>query len=329
MKSFLKIMAAPILWLFQSCSPLGNPVDSDKSDSHYYNNNASQIRYSPMGNWFELGNSAMKADVESFQVFNKWLSRDNMNIFYEAYKVEDQTIDLSTFKVMNNEFMNDIGFDKNHVYVFTKVYKGNSYHGAAKIIEGADPKTYTRTDWLWAKDGKHHYYRDNPIDADYASFKPINNYFAVDNRSTYVRNDTIFKSFDADVATFKLLGKSSHGIDHKNVYWLPFFTKNSPHLLTIPYEPEAEVEFLNRYFLRIGKTIYYDGKVRADIDGESFEIIDHSYAKDANFVYYKDRSIPNADPESFKPMEDSYKYEDKNGLYHEGKLQEKNTKTPN
>lgn len=329
MKTLFQILLAPLFWLFQGCSPLGNPVDVAKSDSHYYNNNKSQIRYSPMGNWFELGNSAMRADVESFQVFNKWLSRDKENIFFEAYKVENRTIDLPTFKVINNEYMNDIGFDKNAVYAFSKMFKDKSYRGFAKVIEGADPNTYRRTDWEWANDGKYHYYRDNRIEADFESFKPINNYFAADSNTAYVRNDTVFKAFDADTATFKILDESSHGIDYKNVYWLPFFTKNSPHLLIIPYETESEVEFLNRYFLRIGQVIYYDGTVRKDIDGGSFEIIDHSYSKDVKYVYYKHRRIPNADPESFKPMEGSYKYEDKNGTYHEGKLQEKSTESSN
>ena len=319
------MLLAPLLWFLHSCSPLGEPVDAAKSNNHYYNHDKSQIRYSPMGNWFELGNSAMKADINSFEVLNRWLSKDKNHLFYEAYEVKNAKIDRSTFTVKEKDYMTNIGFDKDYVYAFRKVFKNKSHHGVVKIIEYADPKTYERTDWDWANDGKHHFYRDNRIDADFASFKTINDYFAKDDYKAYVRNDTLFAAFDADNTTLQILDKSAHSIDNKNVYWLPFFTKNSPNLLTIPYENEAEVRMLNRFFLRIANTIYFDGVARKDIDATSFEIIDHSYAKDAAHVYYRDKVIPNADAASFKRLEGSYKYTDKNGVYHDGKLEEKKT----
>jgi len=323
MKIFFKFLFAPLFCLFQGCSPLGNPVDIEKSDSHYYNRLKSQIRYSPMGNWFELGNTEMKADVESFQVFNSLLSKDKDHVFFKAVAVENAAIDLSTFKVSAAPYMTDIGFDKNYVYAFSRTFKNKGYRGEAKVIDGADFKNYMRTDWDWANDGKHYFYRDKLIAADFDSFQTLNDYFVKDNSSVYVRNEEVFRAFEANVSSFRILGKSNHGIDNKNVYWLPFFTKNSTTLNIIPYKNEAEVEFLNRYFLRIANAIYFDGAIRKDIDADSFEIIDHSYAKDNNHVYFKNKIIPNADPTSFKQLEGSYKYVDKNGIYYEGKLEEK------
>lgn len=326
-KTIFTVLLAPFLWLVHACSPLGDPVDAEKSNSHYYNKDNTQIRYSPMGNWFELGNSAMKADVKSFEVLSRWLSRDKNHVYFEAYQVENAQIDLATFEVKNTDFMTNIAFDKDFVYAFSKVYKNNSYHGVVKVVEGADPNRYERTDWVWANDGTHHFYNDNRIAADFDSFQTLNDYFAKDNYKTFVKNDTIFEAFEADINTLKILDKSNHALDNNKVYWLPFFTKNSPNLRAIPYENEAKVAFLNRYFLRIADTIYFDGTARKDIDANSFEIIDHSYAKDASKVYYKDQVISNADPISFKPLEGSYKYADKNGVYHKGKL-EKNKEAP-
>ncbi|QCW99116.1 hypothetical protein FGM00_02920 [Aggregatimonas sangjinii] len=323
MKNLLKILFAPLLWLFHSCSPLGNPVDPEKSDSHYYNNSKSEIRYSPMGNWFELGNTGMHADVESFEVFNRWLGRDKDQLFYEAYAVTNLPIDLATFRVKDEDYMAHIGFDSNFVYAFDKVYEGDAYRGRATIIDGADPKTYVQTDIDWANDGKLHFFRNHKIEADFDSFQPLNDYFAKDSSRAYVRNDNCFESFGADVASLELLGESSHTIDKKNVYWLPFFTENASNPIALPYADKAEVEILNPYFLRVADTIYYDGQARPDIDNQSFEIIDHSYAKDATHVYYKDNIVENADVATFRRLEGSYKYIDKNGTYHEGRLEEK------
>ena len=112
MKNILKIIFAPLLWIFYACSPLGEPVDEEKSNNHYYNNSKSKIQYSPNGNWFEIQNTTMKADVESFQVFNRKLSRDKENLFFEAYKVKDHSINLSTFYVKEGDYMGNLGFDE-------------------------------------------------------------------------------------------------------------------------------------------------------------------------------------------------------------------------
>lgn len=323
MKNLFKILFAPLLWLFHSCSPLGNPVNPEKSDSHYYNNSKSEIRYSPMGNWFALGNTGMHADVKSFEVFSRWLSRDKDKVFYEAYAIKDVPIDLATFTVKNKDYMKDIGFDKNFVYAFDKVYESDSYRGRATIIEGADPKTYVRTDFDWANDGKLHFFRNHKIDADFGSFQPLNDYFAKDSSRAYVRNGNHFEVFKADVATLSILDENSHAIDKENIYWLPFFTENATNPITLPYSDRAVVEILNPYFLKIADTIYCDGHARLDIDTPSFEIIDHSYAKDASKVYYKDSIVENADVATFRRLEGSYKYIDKNGTYDDGKLEEK------
>jgi len=321
MKTLFKILLTSFFCLFIACSPLGNPVDVEKSDSHYYNSSKSSIQYSPMGNWFELGNTEMSADIASFEVFNSWLSRDKDYIFFDAYKVETSKIDLATFVASNKVYMKDIGYDKDYVYAFGKEIKDKKYYGTFTIIEEANSKTFIRTHWDWAHDGKYHYYLNKKVDAHYDSFKTINQFFAIDQNQTYVRKDKTFKPFLGDVASLQTLEGSSHMLDHENIYWLQFFTENSNELIPIPYVNENEIELLNHYFLKIKDTIYFDGLAQQHIDAKSFEIIDHSYAKDAAQVYYKSQIVIDADVNSFKRMENSYKYMDKNGVYIEGKLE--------
>ena len=99
MKTIFKTLFAPVLWLLQSCSPLGSHVDKELSDNHYYNNSKTKIIYSSMGNWFELGKTEMEADVKSFEVFNRFLSKDKDRIYFKEYPAGDGETDLSSFYV--------------------------------------------------------------------------------------------------------------------------------------------------------------------------------------------------------------------------------------
>jgi len=322
-QTVLRLLGLSLVLMVQGCSPLGEPVDPEKSNYHYYNNSKTEIRYSPMGNWFELGNSYIPADVESFSVFSKWLSKDKNQLFFESFPVENNIIDHATFYAKDDLYHADIGFDKDFAYAFVKTYKNKKTQVMAKVIEGANPQTYVRTDGTWANDGTHHYYNNNRLNVDFDSFRTLNDFFAKDKAKTYVRNDSTFTAFESDITSLAILENSNHAIDHKMVYWLPFFTKESANLIAIPYNDKRDVKFLNRYFLKIANTIYYDGSARKDIEAKSFEIIDHSYAKDATNVYYKDQIIPHADAASFGKKENSYLYEDKNATYVKGRMKEK------
>lgn len=323
MKTIFKILFAPLLWLLQGCSPLGNPVNEELSDNHYYDTSKTKVIYSPMGNWFAVGKTEMDADVESFEVMNRYFGKDKNRIYFEAYAAEDSTLDFSSFYVKNEDYLENLGFDDNHVFAFEKVLKNKEYQIKVISIESADPKTYRRTTWDWAKDGKHHFYRNTKIDADYNTFEVLNDYFAKDSTQTFSRQNQNFKPFLANLESFKILENSSHGIDEKFVYWLAFFTKDKP-LVMIPHNGLAEVDYLNRYFLRVADTIYYDGATMPNIDAKSFQVINELYTKDANFVYYKNQIIEDADVETFGFSNDGMGIHDKNGSYRDGKLITKN-----
>lgn len=320
MKTILKLFFAPILWLMQACSPLGDHVDEKKSDSHYYNNSKSQIRYSPMGNWFEIGNSEIKADIESFAVFNKWLSRDKDHLFFEAYEVKNHTIDLATFYVKNEGYLNNVGYDKNFVYAFDKVFKNNTYNGETNVIQGANPKTYVQTDGNWSNDGEHHFYKNQLVTVDFGSFENINRTFSKDEHQIYVHYDEYFQPIAAatDVNSFKVLDDGYFAIDNTHVFAMVYSKDNNDaKLASIPKTDREEVTLLNEYFLKIGNRVFYKDIHLQDLDPANLEIINYSYIKDKNNVYFLGRKLEDADISTFRAI-GKRDVRDKNGIYKDG-----------
>lgn len=317
MKTFFKILFAPLLWLVHACSPLGNPVDEEKSDNHYYNKKKTDIRYSRMGNWFELGNSPMNADVESFEVLNRNFAKDKDHVYYEANAIEKGGVDLASFHIKDNEYMSWVGFDKNHAYTFEKVY-GKSKKGVkAFIIEGADPKAYTHTDWDWANDGKNHFYRFKIIPADYETFEIINESFSKDKNTIFHQSTYDLTALPADLASFETLGEGPLAKDKSNVYCVSYKSSSKNKLVTIPIYSGETIENLNDIYLKIGKSIYHWGELIEEIDAESFEIVSYHYGKDKNHVFYQGRIVQDADLATFGLIKESG-IGDKNGRFREG-----------
>ncbi len=313
MKTFLKILFAPVLWLFNACSPLGNPVDEKKSDSHYYNSKKTDIHYVPMGNWFELGNSPMNADIESFEVLSRFLSKDKNRGYYTQHPIAEGTLDLGTFNAKEGVYMASIGFDKNHVYLFERTYeKDQVVH--PRIVKGADPKTYVAKDFNWAKDHQNHYYRHQQIEVDYHTFQNLNESFSKDQDSVYYQYLSSFKTIKADVTSFKVLDERYYAVDASHVFFNHYTgNETNTELRTLPIPTGEKVTLLNEAYLQIGPRIYY-GATPIEIDAESHEIVGTYYIKDKNNVYYQDRLVADADAASFGPLDD-YRIGDKNGAF--------------
>ena len=200
-----------------------------------------------------------------------------------------------------------------------KEFENKSYKGQAIVIEGANPKTFSRTDWDWAKDGKYHFYKNVAVPADYNSFEKVTDNFIKDKDQVFFLQNKSFQPILATPASFKGIDKRLHAMDATRVYWVFYVKKKGMSYLTIPHDNTKEVKVLSTHFLRIGNAIYYDGILKRNMDGSSFEVIDHSYAKDAKQVYYKDQIVSGADPASFRKLKESYTFVDKNGTYEKGK----------
>lgn len=322
MKTFFKILCAPLLWLVQACSPLGDSVDEEKSDNHYYNKKKTDIRYSPMGNWFELGNSPMHADVESFEVLTRFISRDKNRAYFKEDAIDSERIDLNSFFVKKGDKMTDMGFDKSQVYVFKKVYGNQKKSPHITVVEGADPVTYTRTDWDWANDGKNHFYRNQLVSVDFDSFRNLTESFSKDKDSTYYHRSGFFRAIDADVNSFKVLHKYYYAQDKHHVFYAVFVEEETdPQLIQIPIKPDEKVTLLNEAYIQVGRQIYA-GATPLPLNTESAEVIGTHYIKDKTSVYYQDRLLEDADAETFGPIGE-YQIGDKNGPFRAGERLEK------
>ncbi|NHF60835.1 hypothetical protein FK220_015880 [Flavobacteriaceae bacterium TP-CH-4] len=327
MKLLFRTLFAPIIWLLQACNPLGQPVNESISGNHYFDHSKSDIRYSPMGNWFELGNSAMNADVESFEVFNNTIAKDKNRAYFESNAIIHPHLHLESFHGKPEVYMSNIGLDKNRVYTFNTIY----IDGKAKVntteISGADPSTFEQLDFNWSKDSRHYFYRYRLVDVDYQSFHSLNDYFSTDKNRIYVHYYQHFEPLAVgDPKTFQVLDKSLYARDRNQVYYLSFPKQTTDHvaLLRIPCPGEGGVVLLNPNYLKCRNKIYYNAIEVVEAQASDFEIISERYAKDKNNVYFENTVIPNADVASFSYDEERLAVIDKNGIYRNGKLSQEN-----
>ena len=92
-------------WLSYIINPsfwFSGPVNKELSDSYYYSYNTKKIRYSPMGNWFSLGNSLIEqADVDTFEVLSRDFARDKNHIYFRSDIISNQ-VAYATFEVIEH-----------------------------------------------------------------------------------------------------------------------------------------------------------------------------------------------------------------------------------
>lgn len=318
MKLLFRIIFVLFIWFIQACSPLGNPVDKEVSDSFYFDKSEIDVIYSPMGNWFELEASKIGADVESFVVLNKQIAKDKNRVYYQSTYVNLPELDVSEFRAEQAYAMLNIGFDQKNVYLFTRDYTAKET--AVKIIPGADSHTFKASDFEWAKDKNHYYYRFSPVDVDYESFTRVNERFHLDKEQAYYHTYDTFSAFQVDVATFKKLDEA-YAYDQNSVYYFVEFIQDKAQnlLLRIPNPDSRTIKVIDKYHLRAGGKIYHRGFEITDADIGSFETISENYSKDRQHVYYNGVRLTDADPESFQYDDKTFYFKDKNRSYFQGK----------
>lgn len=327
LKTFIKILSAPLVGVVHACSPLGDPVDIEKSDNHYYDKKKTDIRYSPMGNWFELGNAPMHADVASFEVLNRFIGRDMNRAYFKEDAIPSDQIDLNSFYVKEGNVMADLGFDRSHVYVFTKIYGTRKKSPLVTIVKGADPKTFARTDWDWAHDGKHHFYRHRLLGVDYQSFRVLSESFSKDKDSAYFQRSGFFRAINADVDSFEVLHKYYYARDKDHVFHAVFKERETdPQLLEIPVNNNEQVQLLSEAYIRVGTQIYC-GATPLELNTEAAEVVGTYYIKDDTRVYYQNRLLVDADAQTFGTIGD-HGIGDKNGPFRAGERFRKEKSNP-
>ncbi|MEM9340694.1 MAG: DKNYY domain-containing protein [Bacteroidota bacterium] len=330
MKTILKILFAPVMWLVQACSPLGKPVDPELSDSFYYNKSKTDVIYSSMGNWFELGKTSLGADAESFLVFNTHIGMDKHHAYYQWLKIKHPDLDLKSFHAKSASWMWHVGLDDRHVYVFDRDIRDGAYELTTNVIEKANPDSYVKLDMNWAKDDQSHFYQDEWIDVDYASFQPINEYFASDKNRVYVYFQDLFEPIAADVSSFQKVDER-YVRDASHVFFFLDYLRREEvrELIRLPYSNENTLKFHDENHVSVEHQVYYRGQLIDDINPDKLVTISSEYIKDDLHVYYQGRVVENADPNTFRYDESTFSYRDKNHQYREGQVWRKEDEEAN
>ena len=317
-KTFLKIAFAPFLWLLHSCSPLGEPVDKALSSNHYYSPSKDDIIYSSGGNWLNLGRQEMHADVKSFEVLDRFFGRDKKGVYFKANRIENPILDANSFYTKSGDYPSYVGYDKEHVYIFTEKYKSGTNTVITKIVENADPESYVGINPDWAKDRSNHFYHGTKVDIAYDSFKILNDYFVRDSSHVYVKANQTFTLLECDQASFRIFQNTYHGMDKTYIYWLPFLTRGKKTPIAIPHMRIEKINYMNNYYLSIGSKVYCDGTLMPGVNSEKFSLVRNAYGKDEAHVYYKGAIVPDADAATFEKR--GFIIVDKNGRYEKGKI---------
>lgn len=203
-----------VFCLFPACSfdphKYEKPVDKDKSGYYYYTLGKKHIVYKykqksfgiPLGWHREI---IEEADPETFTVIHKLYGKDKNNVFYSTYKMDADPV---TFEL--NPENHSYATDKNHVYfagkrinnadpasfritdskardkdhVFLSLFEDKE-KGILKIVDKADPETYTRVNRNFSKDKNAYFYMDERTNADVETFRLLSEDTGIDKDSIY------------------------------------------------------------------------------------------------------------------------------------------------
>ncbi|GHA63429.1 DKNYY domain-containing protein [Photobacterium aphoticum] len=287
-------------------------VDEDKSTSYYYSYNRQHIRYSPYGNWFQLGNNVVEgADLDTFEVLNEKYARDKNSVYYGPTKIST-VADRDTIQIINHFVVKD----KAGVYVNDGgLLKRLSKRHEFMTVRDADPDTFEIITNSWAKDKQHYYYDYRIMDVDYDTFEILSDDVAKDKHAVYIKSDNRFVKTDVVGQHFRVLD-NQYFYDTSHIYWYKadfihdgderYTGQDSATfwLASLPYQDISTFRILGDEHLAIDNIVYNDGTALPDADAATFTLIGHDhFAKDAQHVFFNGTIIPQADPASFTRLE--------------------------
>ena len=335
-----------LIAFLQSCfSPLGKIIDSEKSESYFFNNSKTKVIFCSRGNWFELGGPEFEADIASFKVLSEEYAKDKNQVYYRG--VKQTHVDAQSFSVAQS-----IPKDKSHVYSNNDA----GYPYKLEIIVDADPQsfTYLYNSFKWGKDKQYYFMNSKKIQVDYNSFKIINLNLYYDKDSIYIEHfEGIYNKDSTYTPTYhglKAIEKTSGEIEKINEY----YAKSEYNLYYCDVSIGGGVGYKKNKLTKAISTIKVITPVTVvvndsliifqgspypviDVDVSSFRLLsqDSYYFIDKNHIYYLNTVIEKADKESFKEIRDA-NYgngitpyaKDKNHVYFNDKVLEKaNPKT--
>ncbi|MFA6304739.1 MAG: DKNYY domain-containing protein [Patescibacteria group bacterium] len=247
------------------------------------------------------------SDVNSFKIFNYSLAKDNNNIY--SYGKILAGADATSFEkkqgVLKGYGDYEITYYQDKDSIFLLI--GEQRISLLRFDnENFEDIKILGSNHVYAKGKRNIYYLPGPtpviINADYDSFEVVGDGFAKDKNNVFFYKTII--PF-ADTVTFvkeaydKYKDKNAIFI-MQNYLCIP--NGGTQKLLRYENEDFANFKELAKRgcYYRGKDVIYFDDKVVAGADYDSFEGIDYSaYGKDKNYVYKEGKMVPNADPATF------------------------------
>ncbi len=142
------------------------------------------------------------ADPATFLQVTNWLGHDSRQVYFEDELVPG--VDVASLEPVRKPVFKD----KNDYYIKTDP------------MHVADIKSFKILKWaygsIWAKDSRYAYYDTAKFEADVATFKAIDVFFAKDKNHVYYYSKVLP---DADPATFKNIGKSFYYRDKSHIWF--------------------------------------------------------------------------------------------------------------
>ncbi|MBL7856575.1 MAG: DKNYY domain-containing protein [Cyclobacteriaceae bacterium] len=319
MFTILGILAfAALLFLISFFIRLGKPVNAALSDSYYHHGWKRKIIYSPMGNWFELGYHETEADPSTFQVLSKEFGKDNRFIFWKG---RQQQVDHATFEIDANGTPKDA----------SQVYYHFTYQNSLLIIEGADPKTYRPHIFnpetyyqRWGLDDYAVFLEGKKLDVDRQTFNQLNSTLAIDSSHVYIITHNSAASTSAQVLkTMPNPGGTATAINnyHARIGNTILVSNWKNNFASHTFKAIDSIRVLDERNIVVNDILLSDGKIIADVDLSTFEVVNREYLKDKRNVYYDTELILSADPQSFTPVLEDYA-KDNQYVYYKTKILE-------
>lgn len=250
--------------------------------------------------------------------------KDKNNVYYLGGTAHYLSIDVKSLFAKEEDWMWNIGFDKNNVYIFDRLVEQGEFKIKATIIEGANPMTFVQSSQYFAKDDKNYFFDYKMIDVDYATFIQVNASFHLDKNQAYCHAYQFFKTFHVDIGSFKKID-DYFAYDKTNIYYFVEYARGriEKKLQIIPYANFGSVNILNKTHLKVDGKVFYQGYEIKEAYSDSFIVINEEYAKDKQHVYFTGILIKDADVETFHYSEKGYRYKDKNHTFHQGEVVKK------
>lgn len=280
-------------------------VNSELSDSYYFSFSGNEIRYSPMGNWFALGNElVVGADLATFEVIDRNYAKDQYNIYYCGKSITNQ-IDLASLEVLRE----DIVKDKFNVFIHkanlsTEVADTIDSEHEFKVFNNANPATFTLLDDCWSKDSKCYFYKLIKQDIDYDTFVKLTEFIVKDKEAVYIRgNNDVFIKTDVKGRNINALDEE-YIYDGEHLYWYENDRDEAGTFITwldsIEYKDIDSLKVVGSGYLIIDGKVFFGTKKITNAQAGKFELLNNPcFSKDSECVFYNGSMLKNAKAKTF------------------------------